>query len=349
MKKHILTIAISIVLASMANAQLKINTSGNAGIGIEPTTYDKLLVNGSTRNVGITTWDGWTDVVLDWSIPGGFPVLYGDNNNLYIGKPTNVVNHIWAGSIDATTITYTNACYKVSDKRLKKNIKGLSDILSKIEKINSYSYNYNETFSNVFPNQAQKLVNPNQIGFIAQELQTVFPELVATDTSGYLKVDYISMIPVLLEAIKEQSKSNDSLKSQIKSMNNQLSDIQNCCNTKNGKLKSNIEESDSQPPSIATNNISNQPAQTATAKLYQNAPNPFKESTTIKLEIPETIGSAMVCIYDLTGRQLKCLGVSGRGTTSVQIFGNELTAGLYHYALIADGALIDTKTMVLTN
>ena len=88
---------------------------------------------------------------------------------------------------------------------------------------------------------------------------------------------------------------------------------------------------------------------TQAIKLYQNAPNPFKAKTTIKLEIPETVGSAMVCIYDLTGRQLKCLGVSGRGTTSVQIFGNELTAGLYHYALIADGNLIDTKTMILTN
>jgi hypothetical protein len=80
-----------------------------------------------------------------------------------------------------------------------------------------------------------------------------------------------------------------------------------------------------------------------------NAPNLFKESTTIKLEIPETVGNAMVCIYDLNGRQLKCLTVSGRGNTSVQIFGNELTADLYHYALIADGSLVDTKTMVLTN
>jgi len=96
---------------------------------------------------------------------------------------------------------------------------------------------------------------------------------------------------------------------------------------------------------IANNNI----VKATNIRLYQNAPNLFKESTTIKLEIPESVGNAMVCIYDLTGRQLKCLGVSGRGTTSIQIFGNELTAGLYHYALIADGNLIDTKTMILTN
>ena len=88
---------------------------------------------------------------------------------------------------------------------------------------------------------------------------------------------------------------------------------------------------------------------TQAIKLYQNAPNPFKAKTTIKLEIPETVGSAMVCIYDLTGRQLKCLPVGDRGTTQVEIYGNELTSGLYHYGLIADGVLIDTKTMVLTN
>jgi hypothetical protein len=67
------------------------------------------------------------------------------------------------------------------------------------------------------------------------------------------------------------------------------------------------------------------------------------------MELPQTVGSAMICIYDLTGRQLKCLPVGGRGTTTVEVYGSELTAGLYHYALIADGTLIDTKTMVLTN
>ena len=163
--------------------------------------------------------------------------------------------------------------------------------------------------------------------------------VITDDSTGYLKVDYVSMIPIIVEAMKEQSSVIDSLK-------NMITDIQSCCKG-NSKLKSNVEsETETTNISILTPNTS---YLTSTIRLYQNAPNLFKESTTIKLEIPESVGNAMVCIYDLTGRQLKCLGVSGRGTTSIQIFGNELTAGLYHYALIAYGTLIDTKTMVLTN
>ena len=314
--------------------------TGNVGIGVDPSTTvgEKLVVGGNTRFGGKMVWNSWTNVTLDWSMPGGYPVLYGDNNNFYIGKPTNVVNHIWAASIDAATITYTNACYKVSDKRFKKNIKGLSNMLSKLDKINSYSYDYNETFSKVYPNEAKKISKNNQIGFIAQELQNVFPELVVSDSSGYLKIDYISMIPIMLEAMKEQNKT-------INDLTKQVADVQSCCKG-TSKTKSYVESTnETTNPQTLTPNTS---SLNTTTKLYQNAPNPFKESTTIKLEIPETVGNAMVCIYDLTGHQLKCLSVSGRGTTSVQIFGNELTAGLYHYALIADGTLVDTKTMVLT-
>ena len=39
---------------------------------------------------------------------------------------------------------------------------------------------------------------------MAQEVQKVYPELVYADKNGILSVDYISMIPVLVESIKEQ-------------------------------------------------------------------------------------------------------------------------------------------------
>jgi len=74
----------------------------------------------------------------------------------------------------------------------------------------------------------------------------------------------------------------------------------------------------------------------------------FDYTGTDRGDFPQTVGNAMVCIYDLNGRQLKCLSVGGRGTTSVQVSGYELSAGMYHYALIDDGGLVDTKTMILT-
>ena len=55
----------------------------------------------------------------------------------------------------------------------------------------------------------------NKIGFIAQELELVFPELVETNkTTGYKAVNYDGMIPVLVEGMKEQQAQIDELKQQ---------------------------------------------------------------------------------------------------------------------------------------
>ena len=243
-----------------------------------------------------------------------------------------------------------------SDERVKENIVSLQSSLKKIKNLRGVTYNIKKDYISDKAMMGSKPdLRKNNIGFLAQEVEKVFPELVTKSDSGLYGVNYIGFIPVLVEAIKEQSKtidslkynasSIDSLKAQITTLTNLVADVQNCCNSKGSSKTKAYVESETET-SIATTQSN---TQTSAAKLYQNAPNPFKESTTIKLEIPETVGSAMVCIYDLTGRQLKCISATGRGTTSVQIFANELSAGLYHYALITDGSLIDTKTMVLTN
>jgi hypothetical protein len=54
-----------------------------------------------------------------------------------------------------------------------------------------------------------------QIGFIAQDLEKVFPELVKTDAQGYKSVNYGAMSAVLLEAVKQQQESIESLKKEI--------------------------------------------------------------------------------------------------------------------------------------
>ena len=61
----------------------------------------------------------------------------------------------------------------------------------------------------------EKLENNKKqnIGFIAQQLQEVFPDLVEEDSNNYLHVDYIELIPVLVESIKEQQIKIAALKS----------------------------------------------------------------------------------------------------------------------------------------
>src|SRR5205085_6359799 len=49
-----------------------------------------------------------------------------------------------------------------------------------------------------------------QIGFIAQEIEKVLPELVYTDAQGYKSVAYSNVVPVLVEAVKTLKKNHDS-------------------------------------------------------------------------------------------------------------------------------------------
>ncbi len=80
-----------------------------------------------------------------------------------------------------------------SDARLKKNIAPLSNTLEAIQQLNGYTYNWKDNS------------NPDeQIGLLAQELQKVYPQLVKENDKGILSVNYSGMVPVLLEAIKEQ-------------------------------------------------------------------------------------------------------------------------------------------------
>ena len=82
--------------------------------------------------------------------------------------------------------------------------------------------------------------------------------------------------------------------------------------------------------------------------LDQNAPNPFNTSTTIGFYLPATITNASIYVYDMNGVQLKTFPIAERGKGNVTIQGSEFSAGMYLYAMIVDGKVIDTKRMILT-
>ncbi len=82
----------------------------------------------------------------------------------------------------------------ISDRRLKKEISKIDNTLDKIENLNGYTY-YLKSDS----------LNENlQSGVMAQEIQDVYPHLIIDRPDGYMAVDYQGLIPILLEAIKEQ-------------------------------------------------------------------------------------------------------------------------------------------------
>ena len=83
--------------------------------------------------------------------------------------------------------------------------------------------------------------------------------------------------------------------------------------------------------------------------LYQNSPNPFNASTTIEYYLKENTLNAMINIYDMNGTQLQTIPLDGTGYGNITINGGEYNSGMYLYALIADGQVVDTKQMVLTD
>ena len=89
----------------------------------------------------------------------------------------------------------------MSDRRLKKNINDLSYGLDEILQLNSVSYHLLE----------EEEYKPLHIGFIAQDVKEIMPELV-TEIGDYSGIQYTSLIPVLVNAIKELSSQVDTLK-----------------------------------------------------------------------------------------------------------------------------------------
>jgi flagellar biosynthesis chaperone FliJ len=71
----------------------------------------------------------------------------------------------------------------------------------------------------------KKSENLNQMGFSAQEIQKVFPQLVRTDEKGYLGVNYTAIIPLLTEALKEQQSTIDAQRAEIETMKKDLEKI----------------------------------------------------------------------------------------------------------------------------
>ena len=82
-----------------------------------------------------------------------------------------------------------------SDKKLKENIKPISLALDKVTKLQGVTFDWKESDS--------MLNIKEDIGFIAQDVQKVVPELVRKNSNGLLSMRHQGVIPMLVEAIKE--------------------------------------------------------------------------------------------------------------------------------------------------
>lgn len=264
---------------------------------------------------------------------GVFGTLYGSRNGAGVyGSSTSSDTGVniggryagyFNGNVKVVGAITANSVTQTSDRRLKHDIQPVgTEALTGIMALNPVEFKYNQrsmqcgdTVVDLYEEGSPILENKHY-GLIAQELQKVFPDLVIEESDGFLSVNYIELIPLLIQSVHE--------------------------------LSARLEEAEKSNASREEGSTSLTPGAIAQTTLFQNTPNPFTESTAISLSVAEDVTSAILYIYDMNGKQIAEFPVTERGITSIVIEGRSLEAGMYLYSLIADGNVIDTKRMILT-
>ena len=351
MKTNILfSIILMLAVSISVNAQLKVKTNGNVKIGSQSTwpSGGKLEITGINETLEARIFSASANTARLWTINSRYAFAFGIDNNGYghiyrnIHSPYAIMTFKSNGyfgigrtpyyKLDVNGSIRVNSTIYSSDKRLKSNIAPISNQISNLFKLNSVSYNLNDVI-----NKSEKVVqtetmdstkaisepvkHDNRIhyGFIAQEVMEIYPELVYEDDEGMLGIDYVSFIPLLIEELKQQNKTIEKLSREVEIL--KTTSIKSLQANKNNTL----------------------------GELYQNFPNPFNETTTIKFKLSNSIKSATLYLYDLQGNQIKSYLINQSNESSITIKKSELQSGMYLYSLVADGKFIDTKTMILTD
>jgi hypothetical protein len=360
MKKAFLLLFCSLCFAG-ASAQLKVTPSGYVGIGTD-SPQERLDVAGAilAHYLGIktgwnegpqlmltNTWKTTSGIASTWKIfnmtgsytnslqfwaydslgceNGGLcapRLILTDEGRVGIGRmPTSIAKLDVAGSI-----AIDGSIVLSSDARLKKDIRPLTDEKNKLYLLEGKSYKKLmpptglEELSSVKADDTEY----SEYGYLAQDLQKIFPDLVTQTDKGYYSVNYIGLIPVVVEALKDQKLEIEKQREQIKQLVKLI----------------NIKAIDGK--AFEENGTTDIPL------LYQNTPNPFNQTTEIGYYIPETVKVANIYIYDINGAQQKNIAVDGRGAGTATLEASSLKAGIYFYTLICDATPIDSKQMILT-
>jgi hypothetical protein len=204
---------------------------------------------GDTTIVGASgnTWNGLSLISNgEWGMWGhdnnstGSLIMYGDrvatfinlsnnnlnnvgdayfNGNVSIGKVTPTTkldvngNVLVTGSISATAdIT----AFSTSDINFKENIQYIPNALEKLDKIGGYTFDWKSDEELVSLHNFRG----HDIGVIAQEIEEVLPEVVATRDNGYKAVKYEKLTAFLIQVVKELKADNEDLRNEINNLKN---------------------------------------------------------------------------------------------------------------------------------
>ena len=147
--------------------------------------------NGTLQSTGKLTVQGQTRLNQDACVCGDLTV----NDNLCV---------VGCATVNSTIIGKSDIiAFHSSDKDLKSDLNKINNSKTIIQSLTGYSFKWKE--------EAER--TGKDLGVIAQDVEKVIPEIVHERDSGYKAVDYIKLIPVLIEEIKRLDSEVERLKS----------------------------------------------------------------------------------------------------------------------------------------
>ena len=206
------------------------STSGNVGVGtIAP--VDKMHVAGAGQfaiDVGGTnayfgSFLNPAGPMYGFSKPGAVQFAINvSSGNVGVGTAAPSCKFYVSGQAGGTTTWWHN-----SDRKLKKNIRGFDNALDKVMQLSGVSFEWDKEaleqflFKDSLPGEKAlensdkyKDIEGRKIGFIAQDVENIVPEVVDQKDGVYM-MSYSAMVPLLLEAIKEQQQIIDNLNDRV--------------------------------------------------------------------------------------------------------------------------------------
>jgi hypothetical protein len=222
------TPAAKLGVAGSADISGNVEVTGLLGVGTAPSADNTLfLKRGGTSGTALR--DKWAGHIMNRSFSGdehglavtcvGMPGQIA----LMVGRSDGSTSHNALFYVDGQGNGWLNLDLSVrnlterSDARLKKDVEDLFDPLDKVMGLRGVSFEWRSGEAGVDSEPDER-----SLGFIAQEVQQIVPEAVSVDGDGYQCVSYTQLVPVLVEAVKEQQSLIDSQRSEIDLLRDEL-------------------------------------------------------------------------------------------------------------------------------
>lgn len=343
--------------------------SGNTNMA----TNSNFGIYARTEGAGINNYGVFTEIGVN---PNGAAL----NNTALRSISPNLAGYL-AGDFTGT-VNVNGMIVLTSDFNLKENINSVSNADFILNQLNPVSFTYKQ--SGIY--DRIDMSTGNQFGLIAQEVETVLPELVKNvtfpaeyDSLGieiaaainYKTLNYDALIPILIKGHQTQdstiqsqgelidslmninnsvTNNNDSLVQIVSDLNARLTLLENCLSNILPALCNANQMAVQQTPEEVQQQlraaINVNLSDRNAIVLNQNVPNPFAESTIITFTIPATVQKAQIHFYDGSGKLINSVDVIERGNGQLNVFANDLSTGVYTYSLVADGQVVSTKRMM---